>query len=230
MGRAMTFFDVLPEVLDACPPLPGEEALYALVRSVLAASAADRVLHKALAEAAAEADAAVGSLCSSSAISASRSAYNWTTVINSASSAPTITRAPPSPGRTPSSTARARRAISTRISTPRARGSQARRDTPSPSTNLRRSRASGRSPSTTSITSSRPNALERFSLGTRSKQLRFEADGSLVIYVQSDRPSEDRLANWLPSPQGPFSLYLRAYWPLPAIQEGRWTPPPVVPA
>jgi hypothetical protein len=27
-----SFFDVLPEVLDACPPLPGEEGLYALVR------------------------------------------------------------------------------------------------------------------------------------------------------------------------------------------------------
>jgi hypothetical protein len=26
-----SFFDVLPEVLDACPPLPGEEALYALI-------------------------------------------------------------------------------------------------------------------------------------------------------------------------------------------------------
>ncbi|HTP37224.1 MAG TPA: DUF1214 domain-containing protein, partial [Methyloceanibacter sp.] len=73
-----------------------------------------------------------------------------------------------------------------------------------------------------------PNALERFSLGTKSKELRFEPDGSFVIYVQSDRPSEERLANWLPAPQGPFSLYLRAYWPLPAIQEGRWTPPPVV--
>ena len=33
------FFDVLPQVLDACPPLPGEEALYALIRSVLDAAA-----------------------------------------------------------------------------------------------------------------------------------------------------------------------------------------------
>jgi uncharacterized protein DUF1254 len=39
-----SFFDVLPEVLDACPPLPGEEGLYALVRSVLAAGAADPAL------------------------------------------------------------------------------------------------------------------------------------------------------------------------------------------
>jgi hypothetical protein len=37
-----TFFDILPEVLDAARSLPGEEALYALVRSVLAAAAATR--------------------------------------------------------------------------------------------------------------------------------------------------------------------------------------------
>jgi len=142
------------------------------------------------------------------------------------SSAPTITRAPPSPSRTPSSTARARRAISTRNAKgARLSGSQRYTltfDEPPPVKGF------------WSITLYdqhhffAPNALERFSLGTKSKELRFESDGSFVIYVQSDRPSEERLANWLPSPQGPFSLYLRAYWPLPAIQEGRWTPPPVV--
>ena len=32
------FFDQLPEVLEAVPPLPGEEALYSTFKSVLAAS------------------------------------------------------------------------------------------------------------------------------------------------------------------------------------------------
>ena len=54
-----TFFDVLPQALDAARPLPGEEALYALVRSVLDAAGADRALRKALKEAAAEADEAL---------------------------------------------------------------------------------------------------------------------------------------------------------------------------
>jgi len=44
-----TFFDILPEVLDAARPLPGEEALYALVRSVLDAAAVDKTLRKGLA-------------------------------------------------------------------------------------------------------------------------------------------------------------------------------------
>lgn len=75
-----------------------------------------------------------------------------------------------------------------------------------------------------------PNELNRFSLGTKSNGLRFAADGSLTIYVQTARPSEDKVANWLPAPQEEFSLYIRAYWPLAPIGEGSWTPPAVVPA
>ncbi len=54
-----------------------------------------------------------------------------------------------------------------------------------------------------------PNELNRFSLGTKSKGLRLEGDGSLIIYVQTARPSEDKVANWLPAPPGEFSLYPR---------------------
>ena len=75
-----------------------------------------------------------------------------------------------------------------------------------------------------------PNEIDRFSLGTKSGGLRFEADASLVIYVQKERPDADKVSNWLPAPGDEFSLYIRAYWPLPPIQEGQWTPPPVVPA
>jgi hypothetical protein len=75
-----------------------------------------------------------------------------------------------------------------------------------------------------------PNALDRFSLGTRSRDLRFEEDGSLVVYVQKDRPDPGKVSNWLPAPDGAFSLYIRAYWPLPPIAEGLWAPPAVVPA
>ena len=35
-------------------------------------------------------------------------------------------------------------------------------------------------------------------------------------------------ANWLPAPRDrDFSLYVRAYWPRPAILDGSWTPPAV---
>lgn len=38
-----------------------------------------------------------------------------------------------------------------------------------------------------------PNEIDRYSLGTKSKGLRFEVDGSLTIYVQKDKPDADQV-------------------------------------
>jgi len=73
-----------------------------------------------------------------------------------------------------------------------------------------------------------PNDLKRYSLGTKNKDLKFNADGSLTIYVQADPPAEEKRSNWLPAPDGDFSLYMRAYWPQAEITSGKWTPPVVV--
>jgi hypothetical protein len=72
-----------------------------------------------------------------------------------------------------------------------------------------------------------PNKLDRFSLGTKSKDLKTNADGGLTIYVQSKHPGVEKEANWLPAPEGNFSLYIRAYWPDEAIITGQWTPPTI---
>jgi hypothetical protein len=80
----VTFFDVLPEALDAARPLPGEEALYALIRSVLDAAGADRALRSALKEAASEADAALVKPLLEFRNFGIPLPHNWTTVINSA--------------------------------------------------------------------------------------------------------------------------------------------------
>lgn len=74
-----------------------------------------------------------------------------------------------------------------------------------------------------------PNALKRYSLGTKNKGLKLNPDGSLTLYVQADSPGRGKEANWLPSPaNADFSLYVRAYWPDEAITSGTWTPPAVV--
>jgi hypothetical protein len=73
-----------------------------------------------------------------------------------------------------------------------------------------------------------PNELNRYSLGTKNKTLKPNADGSLTIYVQAARPGGDKLANWLPAPNGDFELYIRAYWPKEAVIQRTWPPPPVV--
>jgi len=72
-----------------------------------------------------------------------------------------------------------------------------------------------------------PNDLKRYSLGTKNKDLVMSSDGSLTLYVQSQAPGKDKLCNWLPAPEGDFSLYVRAYWPDAAIMSGKWTPPEV---
>jgi hypothetical protein len=72
------------------------------------------------------------------------------------------------------------------------------------------------------------NPIDRFSVGTKNKDLKHNADGSLTIYVQTDEPKDAfQRTNWLPAPKGDFSLYVRAYWPKPAITDGTWTPPAV---
>lgn len=72
------------------------------------------------------------------------------------------------------------------------------------------------------------NPINRFSVGTKNRDLKLNPDGSLTIYVQANAPTDPaQRANWLPAPKGDFSLYVRAYWPKAAIMEGSWTPPPV---
>lgn len=73
-----------------------------------------------------------------------------------------------------------------------------------------------------------PNSLNRYSLGTKNKNLKRNADGSLTIYVQSTPPSEDKMSNWLPAPKEVFSLYIRCYWPEEAVLNDSWSPPAVV--
>jgi hypothetical protein len=70
------------------------------------------------------------------------------------------------------------------------------------------------------------NPLKRYAIGDRDK-LKFNADGSLDIYIQNQSPGAGNESNWLPAPTGEFNLVLRNYLPGPDVQAQRWTPPPV---
>jgi hypothetical protein len=72
-----------------------------------------------------------------------------------------------------------------------------------------------------------PNPLKRQSLGTKNKDLTYNADGSLTLYYGADSPGKDKETNWVPAPAGTFSLYLRCYWSEQAILDGTWMPPQV---
>ncbi|MHC2144074.1 DUF1254 domain-containing protein [Pseudomonas sp. 210_17 TE3656] len=69
------------------------------------------------------------------------------------------------------------------------------------------------------------NTLNRYSLGTKNKDLKRNADGSLTVYIGPSTPGKDKESNWLPSPKEPISLYIRAYWGKQPILDGSWQPP-----
>jgi hypothetical protein len=55
-----------------------------------------------------------------------------------------------------------------------------------------------------------------------------DADGGLTLLVQNESPGQDKEANWLPAPKGPFMMVLRLYWPKDEALEGKWTAPPLM--
>jgi len=71
------------------------------------------------------------------------------------------------------------------------------------------------------------NPIGRYAIGDRTQGLKKAPDGSLTLYLQRDRPDDDRAANWLPAPAGPMRLVLRAYEPEPSLIDGTYRVPGV---
>ena len=228
--KPQRFFHLLPEVLAATPPLPGEEALYALIRSVLDAAHADRSLRKVLKEAAAEADETLVAPLLQFRNFGIPLKHHWTTVVNSACfGTDYFTRTAVAHSNTFINRPRETRYFYQDLDRTGARLNGGKRYT----LTFRK----GELPPVKGFWSLTlynkehffaPNELDRYSVGTKSQGLDFAANGSLTLYAQHERPSEERMPNWLPAPLEDFALYLRAYWPEAPIAEGRWTPPPVV--
>jgi hypothetical protein len=52
-----------------------------------------------------------------------------------------------------------------------------------------------------------------------------DQDGGYTFYLQNASPGLDKESNWLPSPEGPFFVVLRLYWPKPDALNGTWKAP-----
>jgi len=81
------------------------------------------------------------------------------------------------------------------------------------------------------------NPIDRYLINsTMLNDFRWNADGSLTLYIQKNSPGNDKEANWLPAPDGPIYMVMRLYWPKdtpPSILppgKGTWKTPAVVQA
>lgn len=71
------------------------------------------------------------------------------------------------------------------------------------------------------------NAIRRYAIGDRSN-LKYNADGSLDIYIQHEAPSKDKENNWLPAPKEEFNLSVRIYWATDEyLKTGDWKKPAI---
>jgi len=73
------------------------------------------------------------------------------------------------------------------------------------------------------------NPLNKFTVSMRDNP-KYNPDGSLTLYFQTDSPGKDKQANWLPAPKGEFILMMRMYWPkenAPSILNSTWSIPEV---
>ncbi|PHQ65836.1 MAG: hypothetical protein COB99_01820 [Sulfurimonas sp.] len=223
------FFDQLPAVMDAVDPLPGEEALYASIRQVLDAAKSDPNVKKALIEVAVETEKKVISplfLWKHNGIPAGN---GWNRSANNAEWGYDYLMR--------TSTARSNMFENRPIET-----QYFYTDGDSKGIQLEGKNIyavtfkKGKLPPVNgfwSITLYNKhhlfgvNEMNRYSLGTKNKTLKYSKDGSLTIYAGFKSPGKDKESNWLPAPNGRFSLYIRSYWGKKATLDGSWKPPVV---
>lgn len=70
------------------------------------------------------------------------------------------------------------------------------------------------------------NTLRRYALGSYSKDLKYNPDGSLDIYLSSTEP-RGMAQNWLPVPRANFYVMVNLYNPTNDIVQGKYTLPRV---
>jgi hypothetical protein len=222
------FFEQLAQVMKEIPPLPGEESLYQLFQSVLAAASKDSAIKDALKRTAIAAESQLLAPLLQFHNNGRPVGNGWTSPPNGARwGFDYLSRAATARSNMYDNAPEETRYVYTDFDSKgqRLNGAQAYTVT----------FKKGETPPVNGFWSLTlynrehlfsANPLNRYSLGTKSKSMQFGKDGSLSVYVQSDAPGSDQESNWLPAPKGAdFSLYIRAYWPKDAILQDSWTPP-----
>jgi len=225
-----TFFDELPTILQVVPPLPGEESLYGLIKSVLDAAVNSAAIKHTLKQTAIEAEEDLIGPLFDFQHNGKRVGNGWTSPANGARwGTDYLSRAATAKSNMFDNTPEETRYIYTDYDSKGQRLVGANHY----SVTFKK----GELPPVYGFWSLtlynkahlfEPNVLNRYSLGTKSKALKHNSDGSLTLYFQNDSPGADKESNWVPAPKDEFSLYIRSYWPKAEILEDRWTPPLVI--
>src|SRR5882724_11254524 len=219
------FVDELSAALADAPPLPGEEARYAHVVAVLAAAKDDPKLKQAFTEGAKDADDKLVTPLFQFRNYGQQLPHNWSAISNEAAfGTDYYTRTAVAKSNIFVNSPNETKYFYQDLDANGGRLNSANRYTVT--------FAKGATPPVNGFWSLSiynehhffiKNAINRFSVGTKNKDLKLAADGSLTIYVQADAPTDPvQRANWLPAPKGDFSLFMRAYWPKVAVMEGTW--------
>ncbi len=224
------FVDQLPTVLADAPPLPGEEARYAQVLAVVEAAKQDPTLKQAMTDGAKEAEELLVKPLFQFRNYGQQLPFHWSTISNeSAFGTDYFTRTAVAKSNILVNAPNETKYFYQDLDSNGARLNSSHRYTVT--------FPKGGTPAVHGFWSLSiynehhffvANSINRFSVGTKNKDLKFAKDGSLTIYVQADPPADAaQRANWLPAPKGDFSLYVRAYWPRESVTNGSWTPPAV---
>ncbi|MEN0107263.1 MAG: DUF1214 domain-containing protein [Pseudomonas sp.] len=225
------FFDQLPEILAKVPPLPGEESRYAMLKALLDTAAKDPKVKAALVEAANETEEKVISELFNFRTNGSALPNGWNTPTNVARwGNDYLSRTATSKSNMYTNQPEETRYFFLEVDDKgeRLHGKN----------NYTMTFAKGQTPPVDGFWSLtmygpkhffQPNDIKRYSVGTKNlKHMKYNADGSLTIYIQHESPGKDKEANWLPAPDSEFETTIRAYWPKPAVLTGAWLPPAAV--
>jgi hypothetical protein len=224
-----TFFDHLPIVMKQVPPMPGEEALYRWISSVLDAAAKDPEVMKTLREAALSADQELVAPMMRWRVNGQPAGNGWTSPVNNGAFGDDYIHRMGAVKADPYDN---KRNETMYFYTDNDTQLKQLVGTSSYAVTFPK----GQLPPVKGFWSLtmydpehyfHPNALKRYALGTKNKTLKYNADGGLTIYLGHTSPGKDKESNWLPAPTGDFSIWLRAYWPDQAILDGTWKPPVV---
>jgi hypothetical protein len=228
--KPKTYYKQLPEVMKLVPPLPGEEAIYSWINSVWDAASKDRETKKALEESFVEADKELVAPLFHFRYTGRAVGNGWTSPVNASRWGTDYLNR--------TAISKASMYVNTQNTTKyqyKESDSNGRRFNGNNQYTL--TFPKGELPPVIGFWSLTlydenhfftPNALNRYSLGTKSKSLQYNEDGSLTLYFGVKSPGQDKESNWLPAPQAAFSLLLRNYWPEKAIIDGTWLPPDVL--